>query len=274
MAGSLKRSLEERPLPPVPPFGNPRIDKAEDNTASAIQVQASNLNGSIPETLGPLLRQAPARRSVSFVEPEHRMSAYSAKVYTVSDCPPLDSEEKPVGDSQLDFGDFSLELPEKLAPAVTVTPTFKQNRVTVSPAPGSTAHREDEKSKIEACPPRFSHINISNTEARAHQFGLHKSRLARTFRNVRDSIWTPIGVLSIVYGLLIFAWGTALFFLLMGWTNLPLIQSFQWIEICSQVSRSRHRPLFSFTAYCKFAPGTHSTVRNHRYRVYTLAGSR
>jgi hypothetical protein len=237
MAVPLKRSSEERPLPPVPPLGTLGLDDGGDITTSPASIQMDVHKASIAEILGPLLRQPPTPRSVSFVVPEHRMSACSANIYTVSDKLTLAADGSPVRELPLDFGEFSLDLPRKLAPALTST--FKQSREMVSPPSGSTAHREDEKTEV--WPHQTKRVKMVNNPATVRQGGPHKSRLMQGLRGVRGRIWTPVGVLSSIYGLLIIGWGAAVFFLLIGWTSLPSYQRYQWIEIGSQVSCSRHR---------------------------------
>lgn len=189
----------------------------------------------------PVLKQAPTPRIVSLVEPKHRFSGFSSRVCTASDDHTLSSEEIALEEGQLEAENVTVQTSLGNDEATGRTPTSvwgdTPSRSATELTPPAKAHNGIRKSSLEPVSGKAA-FNHSPPLSKRSRFMHPAPWRKRWLTGLWEHFWTPLGVLSAIYALTIFAWGTALFVIIMGWTSLPLFVRFQWVEYCSQVGES------------------------------------
>lgn len=194
----------------------------------------------------PVFRHAPTPRTVSFVEPDNRISGCSSRVWYI-----------PGGDSAQEEGALRSQ-PEVFGSHIHSTEHAEPGEIdqaseTCSASQADTASARtvsnsvhDTSATVREPVNAAPKIGPSATPAQSlarptsappapcgGQRG-HRALILR-FSSLRDRLWTPLCLLTVIYLLLIVGWGAAVFILIMGWTPMPVMDRFRWIEICSQV---------------------------------------
>lgn len=269
--GRLSSASEGAHLSAPPPSVQGADSEDSDPTYMSMS-QTSEADVATGLTSEPVLRQAPTPRAVSFVEPGHRMSGYSSRVWTISDGHTLNTEQVARGESQLEARDFN--LPSSSNSVDVGTSPLRLSCETAQPSQSRSLHYIQHKPPWAFRAnglPSLDYTIISRPKQKAP-----KLRWTAGFSHLWDRIWTPVGVLSVIYVLLIVAWGSALFVIMMGWTSLPLLLRFPWIEICSQVSQSHCGTAckVSFLLSKPLATGLDSSLCYHGNRFSAVAFAR
>lgn len=235
MTSSTSATLEGETLPPAPP---PSIRQLSGSDEDGNMSLSTNHEGGLTVAVThvgakPVLRHAPTPRTVGFVEPCRRISGYSPQACTVLEADAITTDERArTGDQPEVNTILSSSTPVAAKPDTSDTCVLKDS----SPWHHFRTH---EPAQLE----QGSHPRVTSEDETALRLSAaakrrvpHDTRWAQGLSILWQRIWTPLGVLTSIYILLIIAWGSALFVMIIGWTSLPLMQRFQWIEICAQVS--------------------------------------
>lgn len=254
----MARALASSGLPrcPSPRLKNPIFDGRQASVRSVSATEEdyehnrvwSQEDSTTNKDSLPVLRHAPTPRTVSFVEPDNCISGCSSRVWYLPGEPSAEEDGELRRQSEVFGSDMhSIEYAEpaeidqasetcSAGRADTVSTRTVGNSVyDTSAAAGVPVHAAPRVSPAAVPAQRYSFPRPTSAPLatcdgqRGHR--AWRLRLSST----RDRLWTPVGLLTVIYLLLIVAWGAAVFILIMGWTAIPVLDRFKWIEICSQV---------------------------------------
>lgn len=235
---SMKTSRRSRKNPETPSTPALSVDEVEDsdddgNTSSLeFQAQDEPADACSCTSLNMVLHPGATSRTVSFVETAHRISGYSAKVWSNPDEHTLDIGTRTTADTQ---PEASKPLPDVASQHTDIHNAAQQVREITLPSACDHGSEPPEGKEGQDTSCTCRQEGKSPKPMAIHKSTRRNSGPTRGLLKLWQRIWTPMGVLISVYFLLIVAWGTTLFVIMIGWTALPVLQRFQWIEICSQI---------------------------------------